>query len=204
MVTLASEEATRKVQDHIQPNKTGLLDDTAEVSCLTKPDWYNDKWTKTSATVVHGNCVEEIPKVLGMHSVDLWIVDSPFNVLENDKVDPELLDKLAEVMYTRSKPTAVGIAYVSKDGEGTTYDVWNTRLTDAGFRVRYKQYFRITNKKSAHGQSGHKFNPLGTVQEALVFSMDATATKDFHLNYKDPRIDWLTDFMDEYVLDRNF
>jgi len=165
-------------------------------STLAKPEWHsaeghcqvmNDTFLTLDQNVQNG-------------SVNLWIVDPPFNVLENDEIEPEALDKLVPLMEAKSAKGAVGLIYLSRDGQGTSDHDWRRRLANSQLVVKNKMYFRTTNKSSGGGSK--RFAPLPTIQEALVFAKEGNDTEfsDFHLHYIDPRVDWRTDFMEEYVL----
>jgi len=64
--------------------------------------------------------------------------------------------------------------------------------------VKDKYYIHISNK-STGGSKGYQFSAMQNIQELLVFGPKAADTKSLHLNYQDPRVDWSTVFLDEYV-----
>lgn len=68
------------------------------------------------------------------------------------------------------------------------------------FQVKDKLYLHSTNKVSGRGRS---ITSMPTVDEVLVFVPKEYELSELHVNFKDPRVDWATNFMDEYVCNYN-
>lgn len=169
----------------------------------TRPSWtvapgfVNKTWRATSIKMYHGPFDQMLADVTE-GTVDYWTIDPPFNILEDDKIDKAALDSLIGLIDKHSKPTAVGDIYVSRDGDGTTYHDWVERFkTSKIFEVKDKYYVRCSNKVSSRGV---QLPALSTVQEVLLFGPKTFAIKDLHVNFEDPRIDWATNFMEEYAI----
>jgi len=167
-------------------------------SWTTAPAFANSTW-RASSIKMHNGTFAELLTGATTNTVDYWTVDPPFNVLKDaeDIINPATLDELVDLIDKFSTPTAVGDIYLSRDGPGTTYHDWLKRFKKSkNFEVKDKYYVRCTNKV---GSRGVQLPTLSTVQEVLLFGPKSFTMKDMHINFEDPRVDWATNWMEEYV-----
>lgn len=189
------------VEDIVQPEQEE--EPIKVVPKDTRPSWTDSPafatkaWRATSITMVHGT-FEELLKDVHADTVNYWTVDPPFNILEEDAIETAALEKLIGYIDQLSTATAVGDIYCSRDGHGTTYHDWVERFKRSKrFEVKDKYYVRCTNKVSSG--RGFQLPAMSTVQEVLFFGPKMGNAKDVHVNYEDPRVDWATNWMEEYV-----